>query len=460
MPQLKVISLHLTYFDLGIFANRLIATDSLSHFLSDHLYLTLVPLYYIAKIFNSEIINVLLLIQSLFILLAGFIFFKFYERKVFYCFVLSYPVWYALLFDFHVEPIVACALVLYFYSVERGAIKYALLSLLLCAMSKEIYILLVPGGVLYLYIHTRNIINERYKFIYPLFLALLIVTSISIFVASYMFLSNNSASSNVLNVSDSGYAWVAKSLNISFYDFICDSLIRLLDPSKYIFIILLIMITGASVIYSYSEILVIVPVLIIYLLSDNPLHTKFNSHYAIVLAVPFIVSFSYALKKPSFNKINRCCTYFFIALSIILSPAPWSFTFLTDFSWQYGISAYMPVANDIKKNMLIDNYVMESDIVSSQNTVVNNKLVNRKYIYVFPEHIISNVGRGSRNANVVILDLNTPIFIGDTSCRYRFGRCTDPKVTSEFYALYNKLHEDYYVQAEHNGFYIFRSKGS
>jgi len=419
MPQLKLASLHSTYFDLGLVGHSFLFDNPMRGALDGHAYL-LYPLFqFIVSLDSGYVLELMLLIQSIGIVAGACILLKYYGRNLFYLYVLAYPLWGLLLFDFHFEFMLFPLMATFFVLHDKGRVTLMFLTGILIGMVKEPYWLTVSALGVYCILSSILEFKENHVKSRVFFLGcLLVVFGIMMFWASVKYLID---SPYVVDTGNSAFAWAT-----TFYENFKVNLseaLRVLDSEAFFdwkkLLIVLSVFSISPIIRGVDRwiFVVVIPTLLIVLLSSNSLHHKINSHYYAVFVVPLIVS----AKKIDFR------WYYFVipfAFHFAFSGSPVSLLFWSDFSWAYNHKAYQ--IDDSSKQLrkyLGEDFVLNASSVMVQNNIVTSSLVNHKKFEVFPSHLNQSVA--FTMPDVVVLANDRPLFINDQSCDWRFGKCTN-----------------------------------
>lgn len=460
MPPLKLVSLHTTFYDLGFYFNDLLFYEnkigSIPHF---NLFYPVFSLVY--KVFPHHYSPYILLItQSIFLL--GFLFLtRLHYGLLISCLLfLSYPFWYANLFDFHFEFLSAIFLTCFFISHYRGKTSLAVLFAISLALTKDVYVLTtLMCGVYILAASFNPACSQKYclvehnKKIALFYGILLIVFSVFYFILVNLLSHSNvpltNSDSQLLDNASINYYHILNNYFYSFFD-------RVMHDPEVVFKFLIFAILPF---FAFSllplknplPLLICFPTILIAILSPSSLHRSINNHYSIIL-LPALCHAAYfgVLRNNhtilSFLKLP-------IAVAFLVSPMPLSIPSISGLSWSSNYSAYF---SDERDRIITDalTRIFQSDSTSAvqvQNNVNHPVLFNRKNIKVF-----SGVN-GSLNdfpSGYYVFDLKRPLFIGDQSCRFRLGSCTDIQFVTKFNILFNQILNTSRVIYSYDGFYV------
>ena len=491
MPALKYYSIHTTFMDLGIFFRHFFHIEKLGWLLT--LFYgevqPLLPIY--SEIFywppNDLGVYLILIIQSL-LLIAPALYIKKYETNtIFYAYILFFPVWFIALFDFHIDHLLIPLLFAFFYSVRKQRLLFGSLFAISIILVKDVYALqTIFCGI---YIILSNKIAPRnnqnillHKNIYGVILILI--------GALYFYVSVEGLIPSVYGgvkggIGSTAFSWlgndvfgILKNLFVNFPNIFFDIIT---NNNKMLFLIVIFGSLAFIPLLAPLPIVVALPIIAISLLSQNELHYNLASHYTAGLVAPLIVSFSDAIKKFNFKKINLfkvnalgILTIFMVIAHILLSPSPISKLFWTNKIWSYGYLAYYKNERDFMIENAIKKYIPKKydTVVSTQNTVNILSLSERKYSMVYPQGVFAEkkVPPFSNDflvhkdtwikvkAEYVILDRKRPWYMVDKGCGWVYGKCTDIKMAEEYLNSIKKSLNIMDIIFEKDGFMILKRK--
>jgi uncharacterized membrane protein len=464
MPQLKLRSLHTTYYDLGLYAQQLSqfrGWDSnaphSNYFFAFYSYIYQeLPIIYSTKF--------LLLSQSLGLLFVSFIVYRLYGRTIAMFLVFSYPFWYANLFDFHFEFLSLIFLLCFFWSISKKKYFISVFFVVLMMLSKEVYALTaVMCGIYIIVEFLLSDERKNQKFILGNFFRYRpIIFGLSIIFISIIYFIHTLESTNLseaaISSASTNFAY-SNSVITTFNTYFSESFKQILqNPESIIwrvlFCILPILCFAGLPFLSPLPLIICLPTLLIAFFSVNPLHHSLNSHYSLILLGPLCLSSSKSLKK--FNlKINRSWLITPIMIYFSISPGPLSYIFMSNMSWPYGFDAYIRnprdqiIINAIEKNLQNNPHAS----VLAQNTVNSPLLYNRSLFNVFGKGFINDSGD---HFDFIILDMKRPLFLADQSCKFRFGECRDAAFVEKFNQQFSLVSLHYSIKYQYDGFYIFQ----
>ena len=456
LPQLSYISGHTSFFDLGLFSNTFFNLNSFQEFqrifIGHFSPIILIHsfLYFIGGI------QLVLLSQSLVIVLSILIWYRKFGFLIALIGALSFPVWFNTLFDFHVDHLAVLIFTLFFVYVNDRAYHKAAIVLFFAPLVKEIYAIQAIFALLYLVFITHNeeIINKK-KLIIVLgaitfFLSVFSIID-TIFWKEFLFFKPDIYISNK---------------EINFLDHF--SLIDLPNKLKYIVLIFLSFLFLP--LYSPLALIITIPLLMLVIFSAINNYYGIGHHYSAGFIAPMV----YASYK-TINKINFSKKFLFVVLlvHVLYSPSPISRFFFTNKIWGYGHEHYLESTRTKKIKSIITDTIKNKKgmIVSTQNTLNFEPIVNRKVSLVYPQGVFEpityiNYQPNSAGfldtmeieADIVLIDLKRPIYMLDKGCDWQYGSCRDKSFEENFMKDFDKLLKDFYILESYDEFYVFKRK--
>jgi uncharacterized membrane protein len=286
-----------------------------------------------------------------------------------------YPVLHnGLLYDFH-EVVLATVFASFaFYFLEKGNLKGFIVAAVLLAFSQEHMALLVLMMGLYAVVFKR-----KYSF------GLLV----SVIAGAYFFLTLtvwmpffSSTKGLSLLVSDARYAWLGGNpkeivLNIFSHPMKVAEVIFSFERLKYLF--LLFIPVFALGIFSWA-ILIIVPIVLIYLLSQNGMMHNISFYHSAILA-PFIF-FSAILALRHFFGDNEKLKKMFLGCVLVTSIGSGILFGLSPLSLRYSADDYLPTEH-AKKISEVKKKIPTSASLSVQHNL-GSQFSEREKLYRFP----------------------------------------------------------------------------
>lgn len=487
MPSLKYAAIHTAMMDFGIF---------LFHFYSmsfgewewiflGHNQLFHLPYFFIFSHLPENIAPYFLLImQGFFLLLPAYLIYLSCGKIVAFAYLLYFPLWFNLLFDFHLDHLSVLFLTLFFLSVKSKRFALATFSAILLALVKEPFALQTAMCGFYLLAITyKNDLNFRLL----LYSVGLITFGFIFFYFSLNFIIISNTSGVQLNtLGGSAFSYLGSNIGEMLIYMFTNPIEILLDifstPKKLIFILALFGALGFIPLLKPGPLIVAMPIFIICLLSQNENYYALGHHYTAGLIAPMIFSFSGGLNRAKifWEKIKLFPSNWFMPLlifglvfsNIMLSSSPISRLFWSDKIWSYSYKAYILNERDSMIKKAIKKHISSSPdtLISVQNTVNWYPLLQRRHFLVFPQGVdreesVPNFDRTllladtkwkNVTADYVVVDLKRPWYLGDKGCDWRYGKCTNKKMYYEFLAWIEKTRYIMNVVFENDGFIIFR----
>lgn len=452
MPQAKILSLHTTYFDLGIFETYsflLEGSSGKNNFLNaGHMFFYFPIFDLFANIFPPIFRpSIYVGLQSLLLIFPIPFIYRYYGIFFSLAYILYAPVWSNALFDFHFDHLAVPLMLGYYLMLINGRIVFSIIFAILIAFIKEPFALVSAGcGLLLIVVAfsknnnlNKNILKEKNKTL-VIGGASLVFFGILYFYLSVKYLIPyfNYGGAGGFNASNA-FDWLGTSLEEIILTVAFKPQILIYDifnsngKLKYLAIIF-----GALAfipLFSPKFLIPALPLLCIAMLSHSPNHYDFSTHYTAGLIIPLIFSFIYGFQNIKFwldkiglkfygssHKLNKefnlytkfihsLSTYFrspnsyvfnrfacfiflwLICANIFLSFSPISRFFWSEKTWSYSWRAYVPSDRDsMIKNAILDFIPLDPNIsVSTQNTVNNGYLARRNMYFVFPQGVLEPI---------------------------------------------------------------------
>ena len=499
MISMKYLSLHSSYFDLGVFSNNLFLIYSSSDFhllFAGHAHPYLWLYSYIFSLAPQGYGSLaIILIQALILISPLFWLIRRYSFIYTLAYLSFFPLWFNLLNDFHVDHLAVPLLFYFFIAIENSHYNKAFIVAILLSLVKEIFALQTIACGIYLILstlkpkHSKKVkIDKRNK---NIFLGMVLI----VFGFIYFYVVHNVVfpfvlDSSVSRLNSSAYAWLGSGIIDMLYNIVSNPIYIMREMfssgEKIVYVLALFGSLGFIPLFSYRPLVVAAPILFVSLLSQNPNYHGLGHHYTAGLIAPFIFSFIYGLKRVRsiFFKTERNSIIFTTVLifglllsNVVLSPSPIGRLFWSDKIWQYNYSAYFFTDRTIMIKKAIDEIIPsdESVSVSVQNTLNWESLALRNCFLVFPQGMgeldyqndydrcgKDNNGVGNLiTVDYIILDIKRPWFLLDKGCDWIYGKCTNDKVANEYLRLVEKAKSIMQVAFEKDGFIILKrnSKG-
>lgn len=477
LPIMKYGSLKTTYYDLGLYGNKLY-NYSIGYDYIDahaHIFYKLAFLFY--KIFFNSMVG-LLVFQSVIILFASYLLFRFYGKVVFYVFSILPPIWFLNLSDFHFEFLLFPLLIIFFRCVELGKFKFAVFYAFLISLIKEPYALTSFFCGVYIFVYVRNQKENSFhlfsKYRIYILSAILCIFSILYFNYAIKGTFTSHRLNDLMLIDNAAFSWLGVGIFQKII-FICNNPIEIFreifgDINKLYLLGYASLCFGLIFLFRPLPLIVALPSFSIQLLSQLPEHTRIASHYFAGSIIPLLFSFIYSYRYFISNargmiSISAICII--TVFSILFSPAPYSYIFWSNKYTSYNWTAYssplriIDFDNFLKNNIPPENYIG----MSIQNNIITDKIVNRKILYPFPYGIsyssddFNDLYIINRELVEYVLINNTPpLFFDDKSCVVRHGQCTDDRIVNIYNEHIAKINANYYLVAKFENYSLYRLK--
>lgn len=429
--------------------------------------------------------------------------YRYYGTTPTLAFCLYFPVWYSGLSDFHPDHLAVPILFSFFFLEKQGKLWQAVFAGVVLALVKETFALQASFCGLYLVFRKQ-----------PKAGAFLVLFGLVYFLVAHQYFQQyfNSQFINLLggwnpfsstNFSTIGvsptFGWLGSSLSevvlsiLSKPHAILWDIIS--DKGKMVYLFYIFGALGFIPILRPTILVTALPILGISLLSEHPNHYEYTTHYTAGLIAPMIIAFAEGLPKAQeiWKRIGLNYKWFspllvtgLLVAHSLLSPSPIGRKFFLQKSWLYHYSIYDSTEREGMIKTAIKSHVpSDSDVVVSvQNSLVWNHLLQRKDVFIFPGGAVDKTqGVGSseltwggfirfvrsgelnvptverRWADYVVLDLKRPWFIFDVTCHWVVDKCKDGEVfETNFLTMVEKAKEHFETIFENDGFLILKSR--
>ena len=472
---LRYSSFHSHYYDLGIFQSNLYSiwnNGEWERAITGHVQPLLLVYSFIYNIFGTNLgVYLLLATQSFFLSVPVYMLGKIYKLNIIIIYALFSGVWYAALFDFHIDHLIVPLLTLVYIYMDRGDYKKVIAISLLILLVKE------PYSLVSLFVGFYLLLKRK-----PYHGMFLCVASIIYFYFTTTYILNVFTNTPVIPGSVSAYGW----LGSSFLEIIHSVFFRLDDilvhiftnKNKILFIVILLMSFSFYPVISLVRLVPVIPLFALSLLSQLENYYAYANHYMAAFAIPLLFSYIDTEKRINFYFYRKKITKYIKLLSLItpliahflFSPSPISRFFVDDkvYSWSY--TSYIYDADHKEKISALEQYIPEDPNVSiSVQNPVNHGLLSNRVIYLsFPTGVIEPytppeyinrekfVYVDNIYADYVVIDMSKPWYLDDKSCSWIYGECTDFERGSNFMDSINKLSSSYDVIYQKNSFFIYK----
>jgi len=334
LAVLKYLSLHSSFFDLGIFTGlfyKLSRYGEWWRLFGGHAQ-PLMPIYAaVYKVLPENFVPLaVIVLQAFFLTLPGFWILKRYGRFPFLLFALYFPLWFNALFDFHMDHLAVPLLFWFYFLVEDGRYKLAVLPAVLLALVKEPFALqtascgvwLVVRGLWFVVVNSSWMVvsgwwknkplttnhkqpTTNYKPPTTNYQQIMIGLFLFLFGLCYFYLLVSYVFPALTGkkgyLSTSAFSWMGNSLR-EIILFITTHPLTILKevlrtPEKFFY---LVAVFGPFLFIPFLAPLYLipaVPILAISLLSHNPNHYGYAHHYTAGLIAPIFMAFLKGLPK-------------------------------------------------------------------------------------------------------------------------------------------------------------------
>ena len=506
MPILKYYNLHSSLLDLGLFEAEFFGRkylDGSNRATLNHFQPILFFYKFIVDLFPVQLIPFILLFLQSFAMSLPILFFRSLSNYVFLAllaYILFFPVWFNLLFDFHFDHLTIVILSAYFLSLNSNRMGLAVFFAITLVTVKEPYALQTSMCGIYMMIinwsnNRKNIsinfANSKNIKVYLYGLGLFV------FGIGYFYLATNYiipyySSGKVNWFNSDAFSWMGSSLADIFLYILSHPVQIIIDivqtPGKFFYLFTLLGALAFIPLLKPGPLIIALPILAISLLSEHEGYFGIGHQYTAGLIAPLLFAFIGGLpralilwKKFTIGRFKLRSTWFspiliivLIATHISLAPSPIGRVFWSEKIWAYNYKAYIPSKRDsMIKNAISEHIPFNYDvIVSVQNTLNWGPLVQRNNFLVYPygvneirttkfneQELNSN---DSQNkilvADFVVLDFKRPWFIVDRGCEWYYGKCTNIKVAREFLEWYKVTKKNMQTVFEDDKFIILKRK--
>jgi len=504
MPLLKYNSLHTAIFDSGLHLSLLFDMSKFNElggvaFVHFRPYLLLFSKLH--NIFGYKFSPyIIYFLQGVLIVLPFYLIGKKFGKIVFIAGFLFFPLWFNLLFDFHIDHLSILFTTLFFVLVQSNRMGLAAFFAVALALVKEPFALQTAMcGVYMLGVHWKNnyhavggdLFNSRSIKVH------LYSTILFAFGLGYFYIVTNyiiplySGGEQFVSLKSESFSWLGSGMGEMFLYILTHPVEIMVEifttPGKMIYLVALFGALGFIPLLKPGPLIVALPILAISLLSQHEGYYGLGHHYTAGLIAPMIFAFAGGLprakmiwQKIGFGSFRLQVKWFIpvlvtglIAAHIALAPSPIGRLFWSDKVWSYNYQAYIPTERDAMIKQAIDNFIPADPdvVVSIQNTINWGPLVQRRYSLLFPQGVTERqqvpfFGKGlyppdvkwkSVMADFVVLDLKRPWFLLDKGCEWLYGKCTDEKMTAEYLDWVVKSRKVMEIVFEKDGFLILKS---
>jgi uncharacterized membrane protein len=500
MAVLKNNNIHSTYFDMGVFFHNIsqISNGEWPRIFLSHIQ-PFVAFWSILHIFfHAETIATLTLISQAGLLALPIIgIYRYFGAIPSLAFLLYFPLWYNGLFDFHIDHLSVPILFSFFFFEREKKIKLALLFAFLLALVKEPFALQTAFCGIYLLLKGKHLKEGIILVFYGLLVFFIEYQYFLVYFNSFFIFE--SGSTHITSVINSPFQWLGANIKEIIIYIITQPHKILLEiftnKDKIVYLLYTFGALGFIPLLKPKVLVVTIPIFSVSLLSSLPSHHSYMHHYTAGLIAPMIIAFAEGLPKAKdiWGELRFKGSLFYPVLisglficHFLSSPSPIGRKFFQEKSWNYHYSVYLPSNRDTMIKAALSQVIPVDPevVVSMQNTLVLNSLMQRKITLIFPGGAVGKIiGVNTSNlswsgflkyvlhgkldvpplkkywADYVILDLKRPWFIVDRGCHWLAGRCLDdPAFESEFLGLVEKTQKYFDPIFENDGFIILKRK--
>jgi len=490
MQSLKYASLHSSVMDLGSSINNFYLyydLESYGHYLLEHFSLYMILHSFITDVYMLFVVQMIAVIVS-FVLI-------FNKSKISaFAFLLFFPVWFNVLFDFHIDYLSVPFTISFFFLIQSNRIGLAATSAIALALVKEPFALQTAMCGIYLFgicwknrCSNSSSFETRKLYVYGLGL---IIFGFGYFYISTSYIDALYSENQVIGLKSEAFSWLGASISEMFWYILTHPIKIFVEifttPGKVIYLVALFGALGFIPLLKPGPLIVALPILAISLLSRHEGYYGLGHHYTAGLIAPMIFAFAggLPLAKKIWQRVRigdfRLPVKWFvpvlvtglIAAHIALAPSPVGRLFWSEKVWSYNYQAYIPTERDAMIKQAIADFIPIDPevVVSIQNSVNWVPLMQRRHFLLFPQGIIAEqripifgkrswppkVEWKSVMADFVVLDLKRPWFLADKGCEWLYGKCTNEKMASKYLDWVAKSRDVMDVVFEEDGFLILR----
>jgi len=431
IPLARIFSLHSFFFDLGIFENYFFRIGTFnewqlaffghSHWIANaygKLYV-LLPLS-VAPYF-------LVGTQSILLVLPVIFFYRRFGLFMAYIYILFYPLWVNIHFDFHFDHLAIPLLMGFYLNLLDRRISWAILFATALIFVKETFALQAAAcGILMLCTVFRGDLiwakpldqmDRRWLAIGGIWL---IGLGLGCFYFMLIYLLPYYAPEEWQGpLAGDAFSWLGQGLGDILLTVVTEPHAILgeiiTNPGKLFYLFVVFGLLGFIPLLKPAIIIPAIPMLAIAMLSHLPNYYDHNTHYTAGLIIPVLFAFACGLPKAEqlseklFIKIDSKLQFlnaafllgdcdkrkrlFYVLLlgwvlvgHIMLSPSPISRLFWSNKVWSHNWTAYIPTNRDKMIKVAIEKYVpTDSNVsVTTQNSLNYSHLAHRKVYLPFP----------------------------------------------------------------------------
>ncbi len=495
MAMAKYATFHASVFDLGVILNNIynVSQGEWWRMGFGRLQPSLGLFALLYQVFPADMVPFFILsFQATLLGLPILGLYKHYGPAPAWLYTLFFPVWFAGLFDLHMDPLAVPLLFGFFFMVRENRMSWAVLLALAIALVKDPLALQTAACGLYLLTMGRRGLAPG---------ALLILFGLGyFFFATHYVLPLFFVNDTLGAFAFSDFSWMGGNPGeIALFLLLhpLEVLTRILsNPTKLLYLGALLGGMALLPLLDPRSLIPALPVLAISLLTENVAYSGISNHYAAGLVAPLTIAAANGWvrlrDRPSprlvqWRNLRVALLLPVLLVHVVFSPSPLSRFFWSDKIWNYNINAYLPDQRDTMIQLALRTHIPEDPQVSvtAQNTMVNGRLANRRDLIPFPAgtltpHLLLDVPRHPAGellmhslqgesapasqrevmAEFVVLDLERPWFDMDHGCLWLYGRCQDAEAAQRFQERVRETRRRYETILEQDGFMILKRASS
>lgn len=505
----KYTSLHSSVMDFGVFLSHFHNIGSLGEWwraILGHTQPYLLPYSWFYLLLPQSIApQAMLIIQALWLALPTYWLWRWCGWLGALAYLFYFPLWFNVLFDFHMDHLAVPLLVGFFLLANVGRLGWAVGLAIALALVKEPFALQTAACGLYLIcrrssgpdvgiaipsrsLHSSfaaeaRVENQRSQNIRVVIYG----SGLMVFGLGYFYTATSWVLPFFLQDASAmgAFSWLGQGVGeITWYVLthplsIVEEIVT--TPGKVVYLLVLFGALCFIPLLYPTPLLVALPILAISLLSHWPSYYGLGHHYTAGLIAPMIFSFVGGVSRVRVicARIKFSTEWFgwvlvigLLAAHVTLAPSPIGRLFWSPKVWAYHYEAYLPTDRNEMIKMAIEEHVSVGleMVVSVQNTLNWAPLTRRRYVLTFPEGVSETISRPMVHrddalwppvvesefvlANYVLLDESRPWFLFDKGCEWLYGKCLDQEVATKYLEWVAKAKQLMRVAFEEDGFVI------
>jgi uncharacterized membrane protein len=427
LPLAKVLSLHSSFFDLGIFESllyRIANTSEWQSAFAGHANWFALPYGWLYGLPPPSLAPYFLVsMQAILLMLPALWFYRRFGIFAAFVYVAYTPVWINAHFDFHFDHLAVPLLLGFYWTLLDRRIGWAVLSATFLMLVKEPFALqTVACGVLLLWVavHPRSIWEQPLDLVSRRSLILgavwLIGAGLAYFYFALHYLLPYFTFVGRTDLGGEAFGWLGRDIREMILTIVTNPHIIVWDiittPGKLIYLAVVFGWIAFISLLRPALLIPTIPLLAIAMLSHLPNYYDYNTHYMAGLIVPVMFAFVYGLPRaekiweklvirmgaclrifPLIGTGDHSRNFFYMLLfcwilvgHVMISPSPISRLFWSDKVWNYSWQAYVPTERIAMIKSMMEQYIpADPDIsVTTQNMLNYSHLSHRKVYLPFP----------------------------------------------------------------------------